>query len=300
MDPLADIVPLARRELERARDSLARTGWEASERVHEARKALKRARALLLLLPPGRGARDGARAARDAARALGAARDAAALAEVVDRLCRDRPESAPDLAPVAAALAAGVAVREAPSAAALECALGAVALAVDGIDTASEATGASFAAGLRRAYASARRCWREAHEHPTADAFHELRKQSKAHAVHLGLVAPAWPAVLDAHAGTLVELGAALGDEHDLGLLLAALPSLPGGERCHEPVVTRRDERRAQALSLASRAFAERPRALTRRLEALVAAARSAPAAPDAWERVRRRLAKSAPGTVQE
>lgn len=220
------------------------------QRVHAARKSIKRVRGLLRLLrtsmPRPRFAADNA-ALRDAARGLSAARDAAVAIATFDQLV---PEPEPLLAAVRQDLVARSAdAGAAPDDATLHAAADALAalrprLAADlGVldwDT--------LAAGLAASYAGGRAAMRAAYAAGDDDeAFHRWRKRAK----------DLWYQAL------LAELGDLLGEDHDLAVLAAAAAASPAlGER----LGARHDELRRAAWQLGRRIYAERPRALLRRM----------------------------------
>lgn len=78
-----------------------------------------------------------------------------------------------------------------------------------------------LATGVERSYRRARRRFREAYESPTDEAFHEWRKTVQQHWRHMQLISRAWPDVLGARAGEAKELSRLLGDDHDIHVLLA-------------------------------------------------------------------------------
>jgi CHAD domain-containing protein len=78
-----------------------------------------------------------------------------------------------------------------------------------------------LSAGVERSYRRARRNFRDAYESPSDEAFHEWRKTVQQHWRHMQLISRAWPDVLGARAGEAKELSRLLGDDHDMGVLLA-------------------------------------------------------------------------------
>lgn len=77
-----------------------------------------------------------------------------------------------------------------------------------------------LAAGVERSYRRARRAFREAYADPSDEAFHEWRKTVQQHWRHMQLISRAWPDVLGARAGEAKELSRLLGDDHDISVLL--------------------------------------------------------------------------------
>ncbi|MCY1008773.1 CHAD domain-containing protein [Nannocystis pusilla] len=244
---------------------------DAHTRVHAARKAIKRTRALARLLRDGLGAgfhRDNLDL-RDAARRLAERRDAAVAADVFDHLV-PTPEGA--LAAVRDRLAA---VRD--QVVASEDALHAAADDLARVRSRSGdwpplARGWSvLEPGLKTSYAQGRRAMRNAFADPTPAAFHAWRKRVKDLWYHTQLLHNLWKCVQAAWADALEQLSDALGEDHDLEVLRVALgqhPDLDAAARRH--VLARADARsaelRARAWSLGQRLYAERPRRYVARL----------------------------------
>ena len=191
--------------------------------VHEVRKSLKKARALLKLvrphLPDYRARKD---RYRDLGRSLGAVRDAAAVVESIDLL---RPALL-DLASAEAVDAArGLLVERrdevtADAAARLRALhddfTDAVA-AVDGLRLQGPEEGA-VVDGLRREYRRARKWAISLSADDDANDFHEWRKRVKEHRYHLELLLGEDPEVERTH-----ELTDALGQIQDISVLLEVL-----------------------------------------------------------------------------
>ncbi len=127
--------------------------------------------------------------------------------------------------------------------------------------------------GIEATYRRGRRAFRRAKNRPTDDHLHEWRKSLKHLWYHVRLIERAAPSVLGPLAATLDGLGEALGDDHDLAVLVERLEADPdrfGGKR---PVrQTRRmaraqqDDLRRRAFRLGSTVYAESPKAFTRRM----------------------------------
>src|SRR5215211_2946841 len=123
--------------------------------------------------------------------------------------------------------------------------------------------------GLRRIYRRGRRAWRAVEEEPDTEILHEWRKREKDLWYHLTLFRESWPPVLKPTADEAHELSDRLGDDHDHAVLsewahdrfddeaLAGLDSA---------VAARREGLQREALQLGRRLYAERPRALVRRV----------------------------------
>lgn len=77
-----------------------------------------------------------------------------------------------------------------------------------------------LAAGVERSYRRARRRFHDAYKNPSDEAIHEWRKTVQQHWRHMQLLSRAWPDVLGARAGEAKELSRLLGDDHDISVLL--------------------------------------------------------------------------------
>ena len=256
--------------------------------VHEARKAMKRLRALLHLIKPAMP--KGTFAANEArvkmiARSLSGARDAQAMLETVRKL--EALEGAANVAPVSASLRAHLETKCAEA----ERGLGGSGAAQ--LRKLLKEARASFAelsldqdefdvvaATLEADYRKARRTFRRAYRVGDDEAFHEWRKYVQRHWRQLLLVAPSWPKAIRPHVALARNLSDTLGEDHDLSVL-AAIVNAQADELgtsdaiaayvsfCH----TRQVELRRTAQDLGGRLLAEKPGSLARRISAYWATA---------------------------
>lgn len=252
-------------------DAVARLSHGGSDhgdvhtRIHAARKAIKRVRALARLLRAGLGAgfrRDNLDL-RDAARRLAARRDAAVAADVFASLV---PEPADALAHIRDRLAAGrddvIADEQALAAAADDLAR----VLARSADWPPITRGwAVLSPGLKTSYQRGRDAMRAAFREPTAIAFHEWRKRVKDLWYHTLLLQSLWKGVQSAWAAALEDLSDLLGEDHDLDVLRAALaahPDLDPDARDHVLACAdaRSAELRTAAWTLGQRLYGERPR----------------------------------------
>lgn len=238
-------------------------------RVHAARKAIKRVRALLRLLRRPLGTRFSPldRALRDAGRGLSSRRDAAVASATLLVLA---PE--PPYAPVREALA----LRSSAGAAderALADAAGALERVLQSVEAWPElALGwPALRDGLRDSYRGGRRAMRRAYAEPEAEAFHEWRKRAKELWYHTLLLQGVWKTHQLGAAGSLEELAELLGADHDLEVVRLALASLDDLDpellaAIEARAALRAAELRAAARALGRRIYAERPSAYLARL----------------------------------
>jgi len=299
-EPLADSVrACAREQLWSAVLQLEGQGDEPAKAIHEARKSLKKTRALLRLVRPALGgaayrAENGA--LREAAAHLSATRDADVLVATVDALADFGAGRLPatDFDAVREALAAEAAAHRAaaaaPDAAPADAAAAApakVAAAVAQELRAAHARvdewpldGADWqtaVAGIAAAYARGHAERARAEAEPTVVHLHDWRKRVKDLWYHHRLLKPIWPEVVKAWGEEAHLLSEQLGDDHDLAVLRARLDDGLDVARDLAPLLALVDERRerlqAEARLVAARLYVEKPKAFERRLGGWVAAA---------------------------
>jgi CHAD domain-containing protein len=258
-----------------------RAGREPDKAVHEARKDMKKVRAVLRLARPQLGdkayRRENARF-RQVARGLSGVRDAKAMIEALDGLVEHglHRSTAGRLRREVERHKEGLAGTDG---AAIQDVIEELESARDGVE--SWPLGPDrwkvLEAWLRRIYRNGRRRMREAERDPSTEALHEWRKRAKDLWYHLSLLEEAWPAVLKAEAGEAHTLSDHLGDDHDLAVLWEfALDRGLDSQRLYAAVEERRGELQKSAFALGRRLYAERPRDFTERIGALWAAWRSA------------------------
>src|SRR5215467_3458324 len=76
--------------------------------------------------------------------------------------------------------------------------------------------------GLGRAYRKARKAFRQAYRAPHEEAFHACRKRVQLHWRHMALLSRGWPEALSARASEAKEVSRLLGEDHDYAVLLAS------------------------------------------------------------------------------
>jgi CHAD domain-containing protein len=255
------------------------------EAIHEARKALKRLRALLRVSRGSLGEERYGRenvALRDAGRELSGARDAQVLVATFDDLTGRFAEELPPGAwsRFREALAANVEAANAPSddargdevRAGVVNALSGARMRVATWPLAQHGGPESLLGGLEQIYRRGRRATRVARDRPRTENLHELRKRAKDlwHATQL--LRPVSPKRMKALSRRAHRVSDLLGDDHDLSVLLGharAQPELFGPselELLATLIERRRKVLRRAALARAARLYGRKPRKLVRRL----------------------------------
>lgn len=253
-------------------------GDPGEKAVHEARKALKRCRAVVRLVRPVLGG-DVAAAAnaayRDAGQALSATRDADVLLATWDKVVGDGVDGVDD-ATVEAGRRALEAhrdrIRAEPSTppAAVAEALREASRTAAGWPEMDDSWRA-LAPGLGRIYGQGRSAM-AATGKGDDEAWHDWRKRVKDTWYHLTLLVPAWEPVLAAEEDELHRLSELLGDDHDLAVLGAEIAGRDEPWSGDEAAALGRavDARRAalqvEALDRGRRVYAEKPKAFAARL----------------------------------
>ncbi|HEU4702087.1 MAG TPA: CHAD domain-containing protein [Conexibacter sp.] len=282
-DDVASSVRLCARE--RLADAVAQLEGAADDpvtAVHEARKDLKKTRALLRLVRPalsGKAYRRENEALREIGLALSGARDADVRVATAESLAEHAAGRLPADAfeALAAALAAEVGAGEGADgsrfAPAIER-LRAAELRVDAWPL-GDADWDAVLAGVTRAHTRGRDAFAAARATPDPELLHAWRKRAKDLWYHQRLLAPAWPDVLGAQAEAAHALSELLGDDHDLAVLAERLvddapPLLPAVDALRAElralIAHRSEALRAQAVRLGRRVYAESPKAFSRRL----------------------------------
>lgn len=280
-DVPASVRRCAREQLDGAVAQLERAGDDPVDAVHEARKHLKKARALLRLVRSALGTkayRQENGALRDAGLALSGTRDADVLVETVDELAeRDAGRLPADtfvqLREALAAEAVGARGGGLPERTAVLAALRAAATGVDDWPL-DGADWNDVLEGIVRAYARGREAFAVARADPTSDHLHAWRKRAKDLWYHERLLRDVWPALLAAQAEEAHVLTELLGDDHDLAVLRERLdadaPLTPSVDADRPELRALVEERRAElqqsATRLGRRLYAEPPKAFARRL----------------------------------
>ncbi len=219
-----------KRQLDQALDTLAKARIN-DEDVHQARKALKKARASLRLLRPALKDADYRCVnadLRDAAKPLSSVRDAKVLLDTLQMLVKryGLPERVLKLDGLTRALRSRRAhVRRdvlSPNGGALAHSrrlLRQSRTRIDDLVDRHQEEWKIIGAGLKRVYAQGRHALADARENPRPEAFHEWRKEAKYLCYALERLDPLWSSVIGAMAEQAHKLADHLGDEHDLTVL---------------------------------------------------------------------------------
>lgn len=196
--------------------------------IHEARKCLKRLRALLRLVRPALTKEqyrlENARF-RDIARLLSTSRDRQVMRETVARLATEASEQQRKaLGALGEVLAKDAGDGSSPhdSTQAREAAIAALGRAkkeFKHLDPDLKMRD-SIRIGLKRSYRAGQEALAEAIANPGGETLHEWRKTVQAHWRHMLLLSEAWPEYFAARSNSAKELSEWLGEDHDLAVLI--------------------------------------------------------------------------------
>ena len=280
-------------QIERARRQVTATTDPATE-IHEARKCLKRTRALLRLAREGLGEQvfqtENARF-RNISAQLAPARDDHVMRETILKLTADAPSTTQSaIHRMKVVLLADLADPPAPdrkgALTQLDRALTRfrrLKIEPDNFQTLQR--------GLARSYRRGVRFFAAAYHDTSDESFHDWRKGVQSYWRHMALLSRAWPEHFDAGVGIARELSQILGNDHDLALLkqrLAALApdALPPDDRTaiERLIVERQELLRRAARPRGEMIFSERPKAFAGRIAAIWSAAAAKGHADEALE----------------
>lgn len=263
----------AQEEVRQARRALKLPGD-----VHDARKHLKRARALLRLCETGE---KGAAATelrhrlREAGRELAPLRDREAALEALRELDGES-RVPPVIRSVLQASAPSDPEADGEVLFRVRRELRGAGRSLGRLSTRPEAPG--WLEELGRAYRRARRAYREGLRRPSGEALHTLRKRAKDLRYQLEWLAPVWPPVLRAWVDEFHSLTDDLGRTQDVRVLRRSMgdATSPGDRRRVALILwdLRRDARRARrgGLRRGGKLFSEKPGSFTRRMRSLAEA----------------------------
>jgi hypothetical protein len=270
---------IALEQIEIARQALAR-GDDRAAAVHDARRSLKRLRAMLRLVRPALGEtwfKQSNRQLAGLGQRLSQSRDLDVMVVTLSKLENGRSGLAKD---VAERLRRAVAHHRGRANGATRPAsdrdLGSALKRAEKLFAIERLRSLSLvhvAAGLEQSYRKARRTFREAYQGGSDESFHNWRKATQAHWRHMQLLGRGWPESIGARAAEAKELSRLLGEDHDLSVLLAFAHK----NGTTDLAATDLDALRASCLKgqrqirdvarlHAERLFADRPRQLTKHI----------------------------------
>jgi CHAD domain-containing protein len=269
----SEIARVARGRIDHALGELrGKTDSTPEEAVHEARKDMKKLRALLRLARGELGKDTFARentCFRDAARELAGTRDSDVMLDTLTSL--DLPSGrGSELRELVQAHLARDGTRDREAAAARAVAI--LEEARKRVDDwpLSHDSFEAVAKGLERTYRRGRRAFKAVLEEPGAEALHEWRKRVKDLWYEHTLLRELWPPVMSAAGDEAHELSDRLGDDHDLVVLAAWVRGhVDPDPDFSDAVIRRREELQRDAFALGQRLYAEKPSAYMRRIEGL-------------------------------
>ncbi len=275
---------VVRDEIESASAHLAgQKKTSRDEAIHEARKSIKKVRALLRLAGRelgGTGTREDRRL-RDIGRRLSEFRDAFVMIDTFDGLKRKyRWETSRKLGSVRTGLIRRrtQSRREEEMRIVLDHASAALAQAAQRVaewPLVSDGY-AAIGEGLEATYRAGRAALERVRKDPHPENFHQLRKRVKDYWYHVRLLENLWTDVMTTYEKTLKDLETWLGEDHNLAVLrerIAAEPAFYGSQKdielLNELIGRYQTELRQQSLSLAERIYEEKPREFRRRMKHL-------------------------------
>jgi CHAD domain-containing protein len=249
--------------------------------VHQARKAIKRLRALLVLIRPAISFTDYKTTQehlKSVARSVANLRDAQAMLGTIAKIARNDPVLG--ASPVAAALSMHLEARRAAQGQQVNRTVGTAARKTvrDVRTTFAQLTltDDSFKPieqSLEVNYGAARRAMKHAFDVGHDAAFHEWRKLVQRHWRHLQLLEEVWPKGIQPHIALARHVSEILGDDHDFSVLAALATTEAealGDADVVDAYVTRCLEHQAalrkEAAIFGARCFAEKPRSFAARM----------------------------------
>jgi CHAD domain-containing protein len=278
---IAGLKRVVQDEIESAGTRLAGDKSGRDEAIHDARKSIKKVRALLRLVSAELGGvypRENARL-RDIAGKLSEFRDGFVLVETFDDLKKKfKSETRNKLRPIRAGLIKkrNEGGREEAVRIMLDHASAALRRAAKRVqDWPLETEGfAALGPGLERTYRAGRAALKRVRENPGPESYHDLRKRVKDHWYHIRLLESVWTGAMTPYEKSLKELETWLGNDHNLAVLrdrIVAEPAFYGEQKdidlMLELIRKYQKELREQSLSLAERIYEEKPRAFTNRIK---------------------------------
>ena len=285
------------------------TGKRRDEAIHEARKSVKKTRALLRLVRPGLedAYRVESEVLRDVGRTLSELRDAGSVIEILGKLQEKYPARIERSAanPIRRVLLQKK--EEGEKRANLTEMLhdAAVKLRAMGKRVRRWPIGADgFAAiedGFETTLRSGRGAFRLAKDKPRPENYHEWRKRLKDHWYHVRLLENLWTEIMLGYEASLKDVETWLGDDHNLVLLrerLMAEPDRFGPQKSIAPILDHiekyQKELRDNAEALGERIYEEKPARFVRRIRQLWRDWQTEPKSLEEFEKAVRKDRKAA------
>ncbi len=284
--PIAEEVRrVLKEEIETAAKQLSSAGGiEDDDAIHEARKSVKKIRAVLRLVKTEHREvyRKESKRFRDIGRTLSALRDAGAMMETFDglrkhygaevdrrtwdslrRLLRKQKQQREQ------AVDAGQVFRTYPGE------LEAIAKELDSWPMHGRGF-AWIAPGFKKAYRRGREALAVAERDPRSENFHEWRKRVKDHWYHARLLEPAWNDMLKAYGDVLKNIQSWLGDDHNLTVLRDVIAQaeidgrgVKGAEKLLTVMERHQTQLREQAFTAGVRVYFRKPTQVLKEMEFL-------------------------------
>jgi CHAD domain-containing protein len=252
-------------------------GEAAPKRVHDVRKTLKKARAIarLFLHCLGEPARVTIAALGATRRQTGLTRDLDVMAVRLERLAPPTEVLEPLIAAIGRERQAAQRARRGVAARAARARLAAIAKRIEGWDLSAIGRD-EIVAAVARTYRQAQRRARRAFDSDDPALLHAFRARVVDLRYQLALLSGAWPEALNAQAEGLDELREALGDHHDLHVLMDFAAGRGGASpealaELQERVEAKQTKLRRRAETEYERLFVETPEAFAARLDAYLA-----------------------------
>jgi CHAD domain-containing protein len=270
---------IALEQIDIARGALARRD-DRTAAVHDARRSLKRLRAMLRLVRPALGEtwfKQSNRQLAGLGQRLSQSRDLDVMVVTLSKLENGSGGLSKDVAErLRRAVAHSRSLANGATRPTSDRTLGSALQRAEKLFAAERLRGlalAHVANGLEQSYRKARRTFREAYQAESDEAFHSWRKATQAHWRHMQLLGRGWPESIGARAAEAKELSRLLGEDHDLAVLLAfaaknGATGLAAADLDALRASSLKGQRQIRGLARlhAERLFAERPRQLTKRI----------------------------------
>jgi CHAD domain-containing protein len=278
-------------------------GTKGDEAIHEARKSVKKVRALLRLIQPELGDtyRAESKVLRKAGRTLSELRDASSVIEILDKLQEKFTDklhpSAVD--PIRRGLMAKKKrAEESQVPASLRKIVTTIKAAVKRVKTwpISADRFPAIEPGLEMTLRRGRAAFQRAQKRPRPENYHEWRKRIKDHWYHVRLLEGVWTEFMQGYEAALKDLETWLGDDHNLVLLREHLMDKSeqfGAEKSVDLVLRLiekyQKELRDNAESFGQRIHREKPRQIVKRMRQLWEERQAEPRSLEEFEKAERK-----------